>query len=174
MLFRSALWPSAATRHAIHGSTTELVARSGGRAIPPDNFHITLSFLGNVADADIARLKGVAKAVSVSAFELQLTRVESWSNSRVLCAVAASSPPPLNALWEILMQCVPPDRRALEHRPFRPHVTLARQLPRRSRCSADIEPIDWRAEDFVLVESHTTPSGSRYEVLERWRLAESA
>jgi 2'-5' RNA ligase len=168
-----ALWPSAATRQALQGSTAKLVARSGGRPVPPENFHITLNFLGSVPDSDVAGLKRVAESIRVFSFELQLGRVESWSKARVLCAIATRSPPQLNELQVSLMRCLSPERRELERRPFQPHVTLARQVPRASRISEDIEPIDWRAEDFVLVESHATPAGSRYEVLARWRLAEA-
>jgi 2'-5' RNA ligase len=52
---------------------------------------------------------------------------------------------------------------------FRPHVTLARDVPR-MRSIETIRPIEWRVDDFVLVESNMTKTGSEYSVLERWPL----
>ena len=51
----------------------------------------------------------------------------------------------------------------------------ARALPERLRSLPDrIEPIAWPVEEFALVRSQTSPSGSHYEVLRRWRICTNA
>jgi 2'-5' RNA ligase len=50
-------------------------------------------------------------------------------------------------------------------RPFRLHVTLARKVTRPVQATA-ITPVRWTIAHFALIESHTRPSGSEYQVLE--------
>jgi 2'-5' RNA ligase len=63
-----------------------------------------------------------------------------------------------------------------EHRPFRPHVTLAR-----SRETVDLRPLvdalgdepvgpAWRVGDVVLLASETRPDGARYSEVGRFAL----
>jgi 2'-5' RNA ligase len=56
----------------------------------------------------------------------------------------------------------------LEDRPFRLHITLARdaRLPQR----LPVERIDWNVNEFALVESTTGRGGSHYDVIGRWPL----
>ena len=60
---------------------------------------------------------------------------------------------------------------ALETRPFRPHVTLARRcvqpLPR-ARCA----PIRWRVDRLCLIGSELRPEGPVYRELAAWPLTD--
>jgi 2'-5' RNA ligase len=61
------------------------------------------------------------------------------------------------------------ERAEASEREFRPHITLARDLPRRRQPEA-VQPLLMKVNDFVLVDSRPGPSGSQYEVLRRWPL----
>lgn len=60
---------------------------------------------------------------------------------------------------------------------YRPHITLARNLPRRNSTmegaieEAGIESVEWQVNELVLMDSTATRSGSDYRVLARWPLA---
>jgi 2'-5' RNA ligase len=68
---------------------------------------------------------------------------------------------------------------ALEERPYKPHITLARSRNRGG--SQTLQPlgpvlaqqrlqVSWTAEAFLLYESELSPTGSRYRVRERFAL----
>jgi 2'-5' RNA ligase len=59
-----------------------------------------------------------------------------------------------------------------EERPYVPHVTLLRNA-RRAPARNTFSPIDWRAREFVLVESVAANGGSGYEVIARWPLRDA-
>ena len=58
-----------------------------------------------------------------------------------------------------------------EDRPYRPHVTLAREV---RRLDERLLPraFPWESADFVLVESLSVAEPPRYKVVARWPLAE--
>ena len=59
---------------------------------------------------------------------------------------------------------------AVEAAPYRPHVTVAREVRRAPRATGSIAA-HWPVADFALVVSQTDPAGVRYAVLARWPLA---
>src|SRR5262249_18490014 len=54
-------------------------------------------------------------------------------------------------------------------KPFRAHITLVRNLPRRFPIT-DLSPVHWTFRSFTLVESRTESSGSIYTVLKAFAL----
>ncbi|HEX6362697.1 MAG TPA: 2'-5' RNA ligase family protein, partial [Albitalea sp.] len=97
--------------------------------------------------------------------DLRLDHAALWPGG---IAVLGSSavPPALLALHERLGQAlqaagVPPERR-----PLRAHVTLARQA-QGAVPPPPGEPVSWRAERYVLVESDTRPP-TQYRVVASW------
>jgi 2'-5' RNA ligase len=72
---------------------------------------------------------------------------------------------------------------AVEERPYRAHITLARSKSRdgrkaieRLRRSAEQQRLSvrWEPKEFLLYESQLSPSGSRYVVQERFALQQVA
>jgi 2'-5' RNA ligase len=163
-----ALWPDAATREAIVGETAAAVEASRGRAVPADNLHITLAFLGNVDSALASALLRLTPP-SAGAFDLTLERLTFFRRARMLWFEPREVPVALAgldaALWRTLearFDCVREKRR------FRPHMTLARKArPVVARCA----PVHWRVDTLVLVESRPRDGGSAYTVVASWPLA---
>ena len=56
-----------------------------------------------------------------------------------------------------------------ESRPYNPHVTVARKL-RSLQDVAAFDPIDWRVDDFALIEVRAAQNGVEYRVVETWPL----
>lgn len=165
------LWPSDEFCARVEAATRAVSRESGGRIIPPRNFHVTLLFLGEVLQSHIGAIRQAAAAVGGSgAFTLDFDRIEAWPGSKVLC-LTPSNPPPAAARLSKELRCrLSPEQCRPGAREFRPHITLARDLPR-IHAAAAIEPLRWKLNEFVLVESRRGAGGSNYALLGRWPLA---
>jgi 2'-5' RNA ligase len=164
-----ALWPHAQTRSKIVAQTLDFVTHSKGRAIPEANLHVTVSFLGSIANERLAEVKAAGSEVAnVPAFELTFDRIESVRRSRILW-LTADAPTPLLELVRRLQNKALSQQPQSRREEFIAHVTLARDVQRLNR-EMHIEPIQWAADELVLVESQRGPSGSAYSILDRWPL----
>lgn len=168
-----ALWPPEALREQLERNTRALVRDSGGRAIPARNFHVTVLFLGEVPQPRVAAVMAAAAATPSCAFTLTLDRIEAWPGSNVLVLSGAPTPPELTALVTSLRFSLLSQQILLKPEVYRPHITLARNLPRRNPAieGPGIESVEWQVNEFVLMDSTATRSGSDYGVLARWPLA---
>jgi RNA 2',3'-cyclic 3'-phosphodiesterase len=148
------------------------------RWIPPQNLHVTMMFLGNVADDAIEPI-ATALASAASSAQAGSTRLEGvgafpnpkrprvlWVGlndpSEVLARLAASVGDALEPLGFVR-----------EQRRFRPHVTIAR-IPRPTPMDLDgiaVEPLEVPVREVVLMRSHLGKGSARYEALMRWPLA---
>jgi len=164
-----ALWPDDQLREALRQATRKAVRASGGRPVPARNLHVTLAFLGSVAETDRASVEAAAAAVSEPAFAFALDRLKVWPRAKTLVLAPGSAGEGLARLHSTLWSGLGEIGYPRETRPFRPHVTLARKVatPGEMHLAA---PIGWRADAFVLVRSVTDPGGAQYEVIGRWPL----
>jgi len=180
-----ALWPDHALQVALADATQSVVLASGGRPMPAENFHVTLAFVGSVAESRVAKVVAVGEQVAAEVerapVQLTMDAIEYWKKAKVVCATVQVSPSP--GAW-------PPDATgarladtlstALKSRltaagftpdlkPFRAHVTLARKVPHASRDHA-MQSVIWSFADFALVDSRTERNGSVYTVLQTFPL----
>lgn len=175
-----ALWadPDAAAALLSQARTLEPLA---GRLQAPGDLHVTLCFLGNLDDAVLADLAARLDVIRADPFELEFTRIEYWPQSRVMvCATGPEVPEAARGLALTLGTCAAAAGVAVEDRPFRPHVTLLRGLPRRGAhppCAQLSVPYRLRARNFHLAESQlleresaSASSAPRYRRLREWVL----
>jgi len=163
-----ALWPTDALRDRLAAAVQPIVAGSHSRAIPAENFHITLAFLGAVPTDNVPRVMEAASQIVAAPFVLSIERLETWRSAHLLCLTPRASGALQNVFDDLrcnLLACgVEPDQKE-----FRPHITVAREW-----TNADIDgPIGvfvWPADDIVLIESESDPNGSRYQIKGRWPL----
>lgn len=165
-----ALWPSPALRRKLADENAALLLGSGGKPIPDANLHVTVIFLGEQPAQRLDDILEAAASASVPAFTLSFDRAESWSRSRVLVLSATRTLSELAALVDRLHISLLGRQIQLKREEYRPHVTLARKLPR-TWPPRPIEPLQWPVQEFVLAESVPGAEGPRYEVLARWPLA---
>ncbi len=165
-----ALWPDPAVLQALRARIDEIAASIQGKLQRPDQWHVTLEFMGQVPHNRQPALRAAADRVRRTPFMIEFDRVEHWCKPQVLCLVASRAPKGLAALVTQLRVELAAEGFAIEARPFRPHVTLARRV--RSAADSLLEPpLSWRADGFALVRSVTDPAGSRYEPLHWWNHA---
>ena len=168
-----ALWPTVAVRTRLGAEVQAHAAL--GRAIAASNLHVTLVFLGAVPAEGVSRVLEAAQSVQKLTFGvmfmLHLDRMEFWRRSNLLALTAQHTPLALLTLVDGLRAGL--RERSFELRDpetFRPHVTLVRDVAR-GPAAADVAPVQWPVESFVLVESQVGQRGSEYTVLDEWPLA---
>jgi 2'-5' RNA ligase len=162
-----ALWPDEPIRAAIAHGLPEWTAGLDGGLLRPDQWHVTLEFIGAVDAGRRPALQAAADTVPMPSFELQFDRCEHWREPQVTCLVAAVTPVPLASFVAQLRAAVAAAGFAPDHRPYRPHVTLARKV-RTAVDSPVAPPLCWAATGFALVRSTSDPAGSRYEPVHWW------
>ena len=162
-----ALWPDDAVRAGLTRWSRELHALCGGRATRPENLHVTLAFLGNVEEAQVAEIERAAGEVAPKAVSLVLDQPGYWKHNRIAWAGASVVPPELESLVSELRGALGESRICFDAKPFVSHLTLLRDA-REPRAMPVFDPIEWRLDGFALVRSVTLPRGSRYEVLKSW------
>jgi 2'-5' RNA ligase len=151
-----------------------------GRWVPPENRHVTVTFLGRVWP----RLRGwvgerLTEATSrVRPFESGLTSFGVFpgrSRARVLWVGLDDRSGGWQALAREVSEALA-DEFEPEKRAFTPHLTVARfdpPIPFRDHQEALDEPLDtprFRVGQIVLYRSHLQRPAPRYEPLERFPL----
>jgi 2'-5' RNA ligase len=151
----------------------------GARWIDPENYHVTLRFIGDVDDSlaqDVASMLGNVRRPEL---DLRFDHLKSFGGRKPRAIVAALVPTrgliELQAEHERLMQRV---GLAPEGRKYTPHVTLARLRDSSSRQVADylatralLQPLPFKASRFVLFSSRASSGGGPYLVEAAYPLA---
>jgi 2'-5' RNA ligase len=163
-----ALWPDDAVRSALVAACGAALAVARGRAVPATNLHLTLEFLGPVAETALGDLAELGGAIALPDEVLVLDRLEWWRRAALLVAAPGAPGAGLLAMQAQLRQALSGRGFRVDSRPFRPHVTLARELAQ-APPPAPPAAVAWPVGELALVESVPAPDGSRYTPLARWR-----
>ncbi|HKE10853.1 MAG TPA: RNA 2',3'-cyclic phosphodiesterase [Myxococcota bacterium] len=182
-LFLAGVVPDA-VKQALHAQLEPVrAATPQARWLPVESLHLTLVFLGAVADTNVLALQvafggvcGRHRAVS-----LALGRVETFGSirsPRVLATTLEGDVEGLHALVTDARLAVEPMVTLEPERPFRPHLTVARARSSHGdvllgRCrSALAEGLEGRfvLRDVALMKSDTLATGAVHTTLARWAL----
>jgi 2'-5' RNA ligase len=145
-------------------------AAAGYKWVSADNLHVTLKFVGERADIEVAAIsQALVKVAFPAPIGLAVDGVGSFPN--VLFA-NVRAPDALSALARDIEQCLEPLGIATEKRPFTPHLTLARRkeggrFPRDVGANEKFGQFD--ADEFILYQSVLGAKGSTYTPLRRFR-----
>ncbi len=149
----------------------------GARWIDPENYHLTLRFIGDIDDALAREIAFMLGKVKRAPFDLRIEGLDSFGGNKPRAVVAAVRAVPqlveLQADHERLMQRVglEPDRK------YKPHVTLARLRDASSRDVAEyLSTRPFRStlfpvSRFVLYSSRSSVGGGPYVVEAEYPLA---
>jgi 2'-5' RNA ligase len=144
----------------------------GARWIDPENYHLTLRFIGDIDDSLAREIADMLNGVRRMSFELRLDGLTSFGGRKPRAVVATAAPTPalleLQAEQERMMQRVGLDP---EGRKYTPHVTLARLRDTSSREVADylstrqpFRSAPFQVGRFVLFSSRASVGGGPYVV----------
>ena len=159
------------TKDNLERSAGELKAfATGGNFVPKDNYHLTLHFLGEVAPSDLIYVQSAMDGVKdLPAPELAVTQFTVLRASDVVCAKLRQNAA-LTTLHDELGARLEQHGFVVEHRAYRPHVTLIRRksfaLPwAEVTKSVTVYNMPFAATDLTLFESVFTPNGVTYREL---------
>jgi RNA 2',3'-cyclic 3'-phosphodiesterase len=151
----------------------------GARWIDPENYHLTLRFIGDIDDDLAHEIAGLLGRVRRAAFDIRLDGLTSFGGRKPRAVVAAVSPVAplmeLQAEHERILQ-----RLGLEPegRKYTPHVTLARLRDTSSHQVADFlsarghfRSPSFPVSRFVLFSSRASVGGGPYVVEADYPLA---
>lgn len=133
------------------------------RFVPPENWHVTLRFLGNCQPEEVlealaevelrparARLGPAVDLLRQDHLVVPVTGVDELARVVVTATAEVGDPPP--------------------RRKFFGHVTVARLKKHASmpRALGDQVSAEWDVNEIALVQSRLHPDGARYETLHTW------
>jgi 2'-5' RNA ligase len=164
-----ALWPPAGAARTLAAWAQALQNDCGGRATRESTIHLTLAFLG---DAEPQKASAAGRAVKGAAFEFPLDAARYWPHNRIVWIGPQRMPDALSDLVQQLHGALAREGFVLEDRPFAAHVTLLRKAAKPTAIP-QLPAVSWPVEEFVLVRSRPSSTGSQYEAIERFPLAAS-
>lgn len=148
----------------------------GVRWQKPENFHVTLKFIGRTDEEGVDRVDSALKTLCAaeSPVPLKIQGVGIFGEAghpRALWAGVLANPRLLDLQRRIESALFEKAGFAPEPRPFHPHVTLAKPKKISAKLigdyleeRADFALPEFRANEAVLFSSHGGPEGSEYRV----------
>ena len=151
----------------------------GARWIDPDNYHITLRFIGDIDDRLARDIASLLDGVRRRSFEVRFGGLTSFGGRKPRAIVVAVEPiQPLVELQSELERLMQRVGLEPEGRKFTPHVTLARLRDSSSREVAEYlstrGPLfgsAFQVSHFVLFSSRASTGGGPYVVEADYPLA---
>lgn len=144
----------------------------------PESWHVTLQFLGSTTPEQYLCLVSHLSELNCQPVPIQLDSLDIFDRAGVFYAGIAITPP-LLALQKRVTQATSYCGFTPEDRPYHPHIKLARgkgnqgrqELRKLTVPTLTHQPRSRSlADKFVLYESLLSPTGSRYEIRERFSL----
>ncbi|MBR0716970.1 RNA 2',3'-cyclic phosphodiesterase [Bradyrhizobium liaoningense] len=150
----------------------------GARWIDPENYHVTLRFIGDIDGASANEIASMLFRVDRKPFEVKVQGLTSFGGRKPRAVVATIAPSKplmeLQAELERMMQRIGLNP---EGRKFIPHVTLARLHDASDQDVADYLSLRgyfpskvFTAERFVLFSSRASTGGGPYVVEDSYEL----
>ena len=148
--------------------------------IPPENIHLTLSFLGNIRVKDLPHLiESLEKKITSNDFQLTITGTGVFPSSKspkVLWLGISKGTDELTLLQSQVEKSVREFKNNYENNAFTPHISIARI--RKLHAKIDVlpflnsvySPIDLDVNSISMYESKLLPEGTEYTVLETFLL----
>jgi 2'-5' RNA ligase len=148
---------------------TQAIELPKGRRTAPENLHLTLVFLGEVAEPKLPPIEQELFELHFAPFPLKLTSLNTFPRAGILFAEVEPTRPLLH-LQAMLAASMTRCGFAPEDGAYHPHVTLARlHGPLRLNKSQQALPPSlqrsFRADTVNLYRSNLSPTGAHYEIL---------
>lgn len=169
-----ALWPEPELAASLAAHATDIAGRYQARPMRRDTIHLTLHFLGDVAETALPRLVEAGRSVRAAPFGLDIDRLAVWQHNHLLWAGCQETPAALLELVGKLRSALLASGSPVGdiRRPFAPHITLVRKLPVVAEpfVLPQIEATRWPCTRFVLVRSRLSAQGPDYQTIAEFPL----
>ncbi|WP_144393109.1 RNA 2',3'-cyclic phosphodiesterase [Pleionea sediminis] len=141
-----------------------------GRRVAPENYHLTLQFLGDVNNHQVFDIIDTMEIPEIKPFELSINKTGYFPKNELLFCELDEGLEKIQTLSTFIaknLQSLSFIKR--EKKRFHPHITIARD----AKPPVDfevLENITTKIKYFCLMESIFIKSGIHYEVVESWPL----
>jgi 2'-5' RNA ligase len=178
-----ALWPPATIAEELTGMQNVLRRSTHPgvlRLTRPEQLHVTLRFLGEVADGQLKRMREILQKTleMETGFHLHLScagAFPSIDRPRVIWAGLKGDIARAMELQGRIATAIAPFASHIEDRPFHPHITLARVREASGRDQRELGHVlrgirvasrePWRVTAVLLMRSQLSPEGACYSTL---------
>lgn len=178
---------NAALREAAAGLRSRLNSAAAPlRWVPPENLHLTLKFLGEIAEGRVVKVTDAARAVAGRAQRFSITlggmgAFPSPTRPQVVWVGIGQGAEELTALARDLDTALGRMKFPKELRPFRPHLTVARAkhtgpMPDLARPLGELAGVvvgSQTVDALFVMESRLSPASAIYRPVEEVRLGEA-
>lgn len=142
---------------------------AAARKVRPEQAHLTLKFLGLVAEEKLPKLTAALAALPFKPFDLKTTKIGSFHRVLWLGVRLTSN---LAQLQQHVERAVRPFAMH-DPRAYKPHITLARFEELSESVFHKVqelnEPMRWGVDSYGLFASHMGPRGVTYTLLHSFR-----
>jgi RNA 2',3'-cyclic 3'-phosphodiesterase len=171
-----AVFPPQRVREALFRAARDLPASQAFRLIGPEKLHLTLKFLGDVAEDDLSRVKRALVQLRGrhEPFEVETSDFGAFPSerrARILWAGVGEGSGPLREVAQSVDGLLEPAGFEREGRPYVPHLTLGRSRGKGAKldgASAPPPALRFSVPGVDLVESVPGEGGVTYSVLETY------
>lgn len=155
---------------------------SGARWIDAESMHLTLRFIGEIAEPDAQDMTHALSEIHAPAFDLTLAGIGHFDRRGMVHSVwaRAERSPALLHLQAKIESVVVRNGGQAEKRKFTPHVTLARlkdtpveRIGPWLESTGDLQAPSFVVNEFVLFQSKLGHGGARYLELATYPLIET-
>jgi RNA 2',3'-cyclic 3'-phosphodiesterase len=175
-----AVFPPMEVREALASAARSLPVAGKVRFTAPANIHLTLKFLGDVREEDLARVADALEPVRErhGPFEAEISgfgAFPSKGRAKILWASIGEGSEALISLSRNVEESLEPLGFERENRPYVPHLTLGRARGRPATLEdADISPQvpGFTVDQVELVRSVLDKDGATYSTLAAYPLSE--
>ena len=171
-----ALWPDEQSTARLSVALASVDGVERMRLVPRGDYHVTLVFVGEVAESRLVDLRRIGRGVRGFACALTFDALEYWPEPAVVVATMGSTPPALTELCRRLnselaaVEWIKHTAAEAAARPtLRAHVTLARKVLQPPVLQA-MSVFSWPACAFSLVRSDRVGERPVYTVVDTWPL----
>jgi RNA 2',3'-cyclic 3'-phosphodiesterase len=170
-----AVFPPQRVREALFRAVRDLPASKAFRLIGPEKLHLTLKFLGNVAEDDLIPVEQALEQLRGrhEPFELETSGFGAFPSerrARILWAGVGEGSGPLRVVAQSVDDLLEPAGFG-RHRPYVPHLTLGRARGpgvKIEGTSVSLPTLRFSVSGVDLVESVPGEGGVTYSVLETY------
>ena len=153
-----ALWPDPEACNALEALVRELhQLHAGSRPMARDNLHLTLAFIGALAETQARQVVHMLREIQSAPFTWTLDRCAGFERAHVLWA-GGPEEPRLTALARATREGLDSLSIDYDRKPFAAHVTLLRNI---AQVTAEhpVRPVAWQVTRPQLVVSERDAGG---------------
>lgn len=161
-----ALWPDERQRNMLRDVFRPLLSTVEGNAVDRRNWHVTLVFVGSLADEKVPALIKTVSQIEVQPFRLRFDRLDFWPRPKIACLQAMVVPEELKKLKSDLGSALLPFDIEPESLEYRPHITAVRPA-RPFETQRLARPVELLWSNIELVESISGAGGIQYHPLKQ-------